>query len=259
MVPSNPLIALPIAAFLILVTMPMARRVAATENDPGLYRIIMTAVVVHLLFTVIQIWVVDHVYHGITDYNRYVNQGARSWVHRFDRLNFSLAGTNINVLGPGAVGVAAGVVFAFVGVNKLAGFFVFSWLGFFAALLFYRAFAITFPEGDRRRYALDVLSFPPCSSGPPESARRPSMMYLSLGGRLLRGGPHPGSPSRRGTAPRPRNGIGVYVRPQELVLFLAAFAIAAVFRRQGTRRRAFGGASLRSPSWPYRRRCSSAP
>ena len=103
MVPSQPVIALAIAAFLVLVTVPIARKVAATEQDPGLYRIIMVAVVVHLFFTVIQVWVVDHVYHGITDYTRYVDQGA-TLAHRFDAFNFSLTGTNITVLGIGCRG-----------------------------------------------------------------------------------------------------------------------------------------------------------
>lgn len=242
MVPSNPLIALPIAIFLVLITMPIARRVAATENDPGLYRIIMTAVIVHLMFTVIQIWVVDHVYHGITDYNRYINQGARLGP-RFDRFDFSLAGTNITVLGSGAVGVAAGIVFAIVGVNKLAGFFVFSWLGFFAALLFYRAFAITFPEGDRRRYALMVLFLPSLLFWTAGISKE-TLMILSLGvasygaARILAQRPGGALLLALGV------GIGVYVRPQELVLFLAAFVIASLFRRQGTRRKAFRGARL---------------
>ena len=159
MVPSSPVTTLAIAVFLVLVTVPIARKVAATEGDPRLYRIIMATVITHLLFTVIQVWVVDHVYHGITDYTRYVDQGA-TLAPRFDAFNFSLTGTNITVLGSGAVGVAAGIVFAIVGVNKLAGFFVFSWFGFFSALLFYRAFAITFPEGDRRRYAFMILFLP---------------------------------------------------------------------------------------------------
>jgi hypothetical protein len=242
MVPSQPVIALAIAAFLVLVTVPIARKVAATEQDPGLYRIIMVAAVVHLFFTVIQVWVVDHVYHGITDYTRYVDQGA-TLAHRFDAFNFSLAGTNITVLGSGAVGVAAGIVFSIVGVDKLAGFFVFSWLGFFSALLFYRAFAITFPEGDRRRYALMVLFLPSLLFWTAGISKE-TLMIMSLAvtsygaARILAYRPGGALLLALGV------GIGVYVRPQELVLFLAAFVIASVFRRQGGRRRAFRGIRL---------------
>ena len=114
-------------ALLILVTVPIARRIAVAEHDPRLYNLLMAGVVAHLFFTIVQIWVVDHIYHGLTDYNRYVNQGA-VLAHRFDSFNFSTAGLNIKILGQGSVSIAAGVVFAIVGVNKLAGFFVFSWL-----------------------------------------------------------------------------------------------------------------------------------
>jgi hypothetical protein len=143
---SNAPVALLVAALLILVSIPICRNIAARERDPRLYRLLIAAVVTHLVFSSIQLWVVDHIYHGVTDYTRYINQGA-ILAKRYRTFNFSNAGLNppVNVLGQGSVSIAAGVVMAIVGVNKLALFYVFSWFAFLATLGFYRAFCVTFP------------------------------------------------------------------------------------------------------------------
>ncbi len=236
MIHSNAVIAVPLAIILALVTVPIARRVAAAQRNPGLYRLLMAAVITHLLFSSVQLWVIDHIYHGVTDYTRYINQGA-ILAKRYDSFNFSAAGINppVAILGQGSVSIAAGVVMAIVGVNKLALFFVFSWFAFLATLAFYLAFATTFPGANHRRYGLVVFFLPSLlfwTAGPSKE----TMMYLSLGiasygvARILA--------HQRGGAVLAVVGtiIGVYVRPQELLLFLAAFAIAGTFRGRGTGR-----------------------
>ncbi len=234
MVHSNHTIDLLVAVVLIFLTIPIARKVAAAERDPGLYRLLMWAMVTHLVFVLAALYVINHVYHGVTDYTRYVNQGAIIGRH-FDRFDFTLQPTVANhLLGDGSVSVAAGVVFAIVGVNKIAGFFVFSWFAFLASICFYRAFSITFPEASRRRYAYLVFFLPSLlfwTAGISKEA----MMFISLGisaygaARILA--------QRRGGVGLIVIGtiIGVYVRPQELLLFLGAFAIAGVFRRANKR------------------------
>ncbi|MGA2522427.1 MAG: hypothetical protein ABSG81_16595 [Acidimicrobiales bacterium] len=237
---SNAEVALPLAVFLALVSVPIARRVAATEHDPGLYRVLMAAVITHLLFSSIQIWVVDHIYHGVTDYTRYINQGA-ILARRFDTFNFSTAGINppVQILGQGSVSIAAGVVMAIVGVNKLALFFVFSWFAFLATLGFYKAFTVTFPEGDRKRYAWMVFFLPSLlfwTAGPSKE----TMMYLSMGMMAL--GAARVLQHKRGGAVLLVVGtvVGIYVRPQELLLFMCAFAIAGLFRRRAADRKLRG-------------------
>jgi len=231
---SNSIVGIAVAALLILITVPIARRIAFAERDPRLYNLLMAAVVTHLFFTIVQLWVVDRVYHGLTDYNKYVNQGALL-AHRFDAFNFSTAGLNVKILGQGSVSIAAGVVFAIVGVDKLAAFFVFSWLSFVATVCFYRAFTMTFPDADRRRYALMVFFMPSLLFWTADVSKE-SMMYLSMGiasygaARILAHRPGGGLLLVIGTF------IGVYVRPQEILLFLGAFAIAGLFRRRGTAR-----------------------
>jgi hypothetical protein len=232
MIHSNPVVALPLAVLLAFLTVPIARRVARTERDPRLYGVLMAAVIAHLLFSSVQIWVVNHIYHGVTDYTRYINQGA-ILARRFDRFDFSTAGIHptVQVLGQGSVSIAAGVIMAIVGVNKLALFFAFSWLAFLATLGFYKAFSVTFPEGDHKRYAWMVFFLPSLlfwTAGPSKE----TMMYLSMG--FMAFGAASVLAHRRGGAVLLVIGtvVGVYVRPQELLLFMAAFAVAGLFRRR---------------------------
>ena len=234
MVHSNHEMDLLVAVVLLIATIPIARKVASVERDPGLYRLLMWAVLTHFVFVLIALYVINHVYHGVTDYTRYVNQGAILGRH-FDRFDFTLpANISKKFLGDGVVSVAAGVVFAIVGVNKIAGFFVFAWLSFLATICFYRAFSVTFPEANRRRYAYLVFFLPSLlfwTAGISKEA----MMFMSLG--VSAYGAALILAQRRGGVGLIVIGtiIGVYVRPQELLLFLGAFAIAGVFRRANKR------------------------
>lgn len=230
MVKSDPVVALAIAVFLYLISVPIARRVARREQDPQLERILRWGVVLRLVFAPLSIWVVDHYYHGITDYNRYVNQGALLGP-RFDRFDFSLAGTHVTFLGQGAVSVAAGIVFAIVGVDKLAGFFVFGWLAFLGSICFYRAFSTTFPEAGRRRYA-KLVFFMPSILFWTAGVSKETVMYVGLGlasygGALILAQKRGGAIFlAAGTA------LGIYIRPQEFVLFLSVIAMATLFRQR---------------------------
>jgi len=234
MIHSNKEIDVLVAVVIIFATVPIARKVADIEKDQGLYGLLMAAMVTHLAFTLASLYVVNHIYHGVTDYTRYVNQGAILGRH-FDRFDFTLP-PNIatKVLGDGSVSIAAGVVFAIVGVNKIAGFLVFSWLAFLATICFYRAFSVTFPEANRRRYAYLVFFLPSLLFWT-SAISKEAMMFLSLGASAY--GAALVLAQRRGGVVFLVVGtiIGVYVRPQELLLFLGAFAIAGVFRRANKR------------------------
>ena len=232
MVHSNPLVALPLAVILALVSVPIARRIALKERDPRLYRLLVLAAITHLVFSGVQLYVVNHVYHGVTDYNRYINQGA-ILARRFDTFNFSTANVHpaVNILGEGSVSVAAGVVMAIVGVNKLALLFVFSWFAFLATIGFFKAFSVTFPEGNHYRYAILVFFLPSLLFWTAGISKE-TMMYLSMG--LAAYGAARVLALQRGGAPFLVIGtiVGIYVRPQELLLFMGAFVVAGVFRRR---------------------------
>ena len=84
------------------------------------------------------------------------------------------------IVNDGSVSIAAGIVMALVGVNQLATFLVFSWLSFIGAIFFYRAFTLTFPGADHRRYAL-MLFFLPSLIFWTADISKESLMMLALG------------------------------------------------------------------------------
>ena len=228
-VPSNPFGAVMVAALLVAVSVPIIRRVVRQEDDRRLVKILTWCLVFHFLSAPMQIFVVDHVYHGVADFTRYVDQGARM-ASNFRTGHFTTAGSGVRtVLGDGSVSIAAGVVFALVGVNQLAAFLVFSWLSFVGTLFFYRAFTITFPEWDRRRYALMLFLLPSTIYWTSDVSKE-SIMLLSLG--VAAYGCAKVLASMRGGYPMIVVGaaVGIAVRPNELALLLGAFTVAMFFR-----------------------------
>lgn len=220
-----------VALVLVGLTLPVARGVARRDGDARLSGLIMCALVLHLLGSLAQIFIVDHVYGGIADFLRYDHQGALLSAN-FRRGNFSTAGSGVtSVLGDGSVSIIAGIVFAVVGVDQAAGFFVFSWMALMGLVLFYRAFAVGFPDGDRRRYALLVFLLPSLLYWPSVVGKE-AVMMLALGIAALGGAR---------VLARARGGLGLLlvglaigaaVRPQEALLFFGAFFVAYLLRRR---------------------------
>ena len=118
------------------------------------------SLILHLACAPLQILVVNQFYNGVADYNRYVNQGA-SLSYNLRAGDFTTSGTGIGkIIGDGATSIFGGVIMTIVGPNKLAAFFVASFLSFVGSVFLYLAFKVTFPECNRGRYALLVFLFP---------------------------------------------------------------------------------------------------
>jgi Dolichyl-phosphate-mannose-protein mannosyltransferase len=229
-IPSSPLAAVAALAFIGLVSQPIIRKMVQIENDPRLTKILRWSLVLHLAGAPAQIFVVNHFYHGVADYLQY-DHAAGAIGNNFRHFDFSIhgSGESTHLIGDGALTIVGGVVMVFTGTNQLAAFFVFAWLSFLGALCFYRAFSITFPDADKRRYAL-MLFFLPSLLFWTADLSKEAVLSLSLGiatygcARALQ---------------RMRGGfilivvgslIGVFVRPNEVALLVGAFVIAMVFR-----------------------------
>ncbi len=120
----------------------------------------IASVILHLVCAPLQIYVVDHFYGGVADWLRYDHQGALL-ADMWRNGHFQLAGSGVNgIVGNGSVSIAGGVVMTLVGPDQLAAFFVGSWLAFVGCLFIYLAFRVTFPNSDRRWYAVLLFLFP---------------------------------------------------------------------------------------------------
>jgi hypothetical protein len=217
-----------IAAALFALGRVVIGRIAPLESNPWLYKALTVCLVLHLLGAPVQIWVVDHLYGGIADYNRYDAQGA-ILAEGFRHFNFSLAPAGLmGIVSDGSVSIVAGVVFAIIGVNQLGAFLVFSWLSFIGIVFFYRAYITTFGGAGSRRYGY-LLFFLPTLIFWTSDVSKESIMTFLMGliaygcARILahRGGYWMVIAGSAG---------GVFIRPNEVLLALGGFTLAMLFR-----------------------------
>jgi hypothetical protein len=240
--PSNTLVSLFVAAVLFAISRPIIRRVSIAESNPWLVRILTISLLLHLLAAPAQIYVVDHLYHGIADWLRYDHQGSILGPE-FRQFNFSFANAGVRgIVNDGSVSIATGIVMAIVGVNQLATFLVFSWLSFLGTVMFYRAFTLTFPGAvaGHRRYAI-MLFFMPSVIFWTADVSKEAIMMLSLGitsygaSKVLARRPGGFTLLAVGVA------VGILIRPNDLLILLGGFAVALMVRPSGGRE-SLGGA-----------------
>jgi hypothetical protein len=234
-IPSQPFVAILVAGILFGLGRLIIKRVAYAEANPWLVRVLTFSLILHLLAAPSQIYVVDHFYHGVSDWNRYVNQGALL-APNFRHFDFSTAGSDVRqIVNDGSVSIAAGIVMAIVGINELATFLVLSWLSFIGSIFFYRAFTLTFAKADHRRYAL-MLFFLPSLIFWTADISKEALMMISLG--MIAFGAAKFLARKRGgfVLVVPGAFIGVYVRPNELLLIVAGFVVAMMIPTAGARK-----------------------
>ncbi len=202
--------------------------------------------VLHLVAAPTQIFVVEHVYDGIADWTRYTHQGA-ILAPNFRHFNFTLAGANVRqIVNDGSVSIATGIVMAIVGVNVTGHV-----PGVQLVVVDRDASSstgpsrLTFAGADHRRYALDAVL--PAVADLLDRGRQQGIDHDAFArARRLR--------RRQDLRPAPGGFvllvpgvvIGYYIRPNELLLILAGFAVAmmlptaAVRQNLGGLRRFFG-------------------
>jgi len=239
---SNPFAALVVAFLLFAAGRPIIVKVAAAEGKPWLVRILTISLLLHLLAAPGQIFVIDHFYNGIADWNRYVNRGAEL-APGFRHFDFHIVPGSIGgIVSNGSVSIAAGIVFALFGINQIGAFFVFAWLSWLGCILFFRAFSLTFGGVGSRRYAYLIFFLPSIIFWTADVSKE-AIMLLSLG--VATYGAAKVLARRRGGISLVLLGcaIGVLIRPNELLVAVTGFSVALVvapatgrWARDGTRR-----------------------
>lgn len=207
---------------LILLTVPVANRVARTSGDAKLGRLVLFAAAVKVIGgSLVRYWIEFGLYGG-NDAARYHDVGSqlapllRSGA--YDGLG-KISGTRFTE-------VLTGQIYALIGPTRLGGFMVFSWLAFIGLFLFWRAFSLAVPHGDSRRYALLVFFFPTLLIWT-SATGKDAWMILCLGAAawgfalLLRGG-------TLGVIPMAAGLWGAAVVRPHLVLILLAAALLSL-------------------------------
>jgi hypothetical protein len=238
-------VALPLAGVLAWLGVRIVRRATRSEVYPLIARVMIASVILHLVCAPLQIFVVDHFYGGVADWLRYQHQGALL-ADMWRNGHFQLAGSGVNgIVGNGSVSIAGGVVMTLVGPDQLAAFFLCSWLAFVGCLFFYLAFRVTFPRADRRWYAVLVFLFPSLLFWTADVSKE-AFMLLGLGltaygiALVMTGGRSGYLYAVAGSA------LALLIRPDEIVILAAGFALAMLLRAFRGRADAF-----RRPRHPF--------
>jgi hypothetical protein len=166
-----------LAPVLIGLSVPVLLRQARQEADPAVFRLLMAGLLVKFAGSLVRYYVAFSVYGGAADASRYHRWGEAIST-RFRSGDFTtgldgLTGTNF-------LRFLTGLVYTVTGPSKLAGFLVFSWLGFWGLYFFYRAFVIAVGAGRRRSYA-HLLFFLPSLVFWPSSVGKEAWMMFALG------------------------------------------------------------------------------
>jgi len=140
-----------------IVTMPLARKIARSERDAGVYGFVMAAFAAKMLGVLVRQAVAFGVYGGVLDANTY-DKAGRQLAPYYRHFDFSP--NTGKLVGTGFLKALTGVVYAFSGTSELGAFVFFSFLSFLGLLMLWRAFRRAVPEGDGRRYGLLVLFLP---------------------------------------------------------------------------------------------------
>ena len=166
-----------VATALLLGSLPIVLRLARRETDRRVARLLPWALVLKLFASLVRLAITFGVYDGVADASTY-DVTARMLAPLYRRGDFS---TDVGPLvGTGFMKVLTGLVYALVGATRLGGFIIFSWMGFWGLYLFYRAFCLACPEGDRWRYARLVFLLPSLLFWP-SSIGKEAWMTLALG------------------------------------------------------------------------------
>lgn len=139
------------------ITTRIARRLADWDRDDGTATLVMAGLGLKYLGCLLRILLTSIFYSGLADANEY-DGWARILAPHYRVLNFS---DDVGALsGTGFMRSLTGVVYAIAGPSKPGGYVIFGWLAFIGALLLWRAFRRTVPEGDAPRYAYLVFFLP---------------------------------------------------------------------------------------------------
>ena len=167
--------ALLVAPILILISLPALRGEARREELPGLFSILVLALLAKLGGALVRYSVVFGLYGGVADATAYHNEGI-SLSTRFEHWDFSALAAS----GAHFIRALTGLIYTVMPPSQLAGFLFFSWFGFWGLFLLYRAFVLAVPEGRRRTYRLLVF-FAPSLIFWPSSIGKEAWMMLAIG------------------------------------------------------------------------------
>ena len=167
---------------LLVLTLPLLRRVAERDGPRSIHSLLVAALVVKLAMAVPRWAVAFLLYEGTADASSY-NDSARLLAPLYRDFVFPFS-DQPGGFGTKVVSSITGGVYAVTGPSLMVGFLVFSWLGFLGLLFAYRAIRTALPDVKPTRYA-GLLFFLPSMAFWPSSIGKEAVIMLAIGLVLL--------------------------------------------------------------------------
>jgi hypothetical protein len=221
---------------LVAISIPILAAVGR-EEDERIARLFFIALIVKLGATAIRYLVVYDFYGGVADAAGYDRVGG---VVAEQLRNFYLTEDLREIPGTGFMQLLTGIVYALIGPSRFGGFLFFSWLSFWGLVLWYKAFRVAIPHGNRLGYARLVFFLPTLLFWP-SSIGKEAWMTLCLGiGALGVARMVTGKGARGAFMLALSLTLITLVRPHMAVLLALAAAVAILARRSSERAQTMG-------------------
>lgn len=151
----GPILSLLIIAFVSFFIIPhFAKRLGTLVT----VRILVVGLLVKLVFALFRYWSAFALYGGFVDAAGYHNHGTIIAQYIWN-LEFANVSPYLN-WGTPFIEFFTGTIYAVTGISIFAGYLTYALFSFLGSYYFFRAFQITFPEGNLKLYLLFIFFFP---------------------------------------------------------------------------------------------------
>lgn len=167
-----------VGAVLGLIAFFIIHHLARQRDDVIPVSLLVIALLLKFGFAMLRHWTDFTVYQGVADAYHYSSIGnlvaQDIWHFHFgDAFSYLKWGTSF-------IGFFTGVVYAFIGPSILGGYLVYAFLAFLGSYLFYRAFRLALPNGNKWLY-LTLIFFFPSVLWWPNGIGKDALIFLWLG------------------------------------------------------------------------------
>lgn len=164
-----------------LISLPICHRLAGVPRDSKLFKILLLAFALKMLFTGPRYALNEVYYGGEVDAARY-DQAGDYFVQNVSEGNWSIEGSELDEFPKETrnVGTVVGVLYVIFGTTYFGGYLVFSWLSWLGLVFFFKAFRVAFPNAPPYR-AAGLIFFLPSMLFWPSSLGKDALMVFCIG------------------------------------------------------------------------------
>lgn len=166
---------------LCVVSYPIISRVAGAPRDTKLFKLLLLAFALKMLFTGPRYMLNENYYEGEGDAARY-DQAGDFFVQNLANNKWSIEGSELQDFPKETrvVGYVVGVLFLIFGTTYFGGYLIFSWLSWVGLIFFFKAFRLAYPNAPPYRAAA-LIFFLPSMMFWPSSLGKEALMVCLIG------------------------------------------------------------------------------